>query len=70
MYNPSLQEYKDTFQCSNSWREIAQTVGKDETICQQGLIYLHGIFVKVRGKTKGRSGNAGDNVIRALTKLG
>ncbi|KAG5283994.1 hypothetical protein AALO_G00021780 [Alosa alosa] len=56
----------------NSWREIAQTLGKDEQACRQRWKVLRDKFVKAKKKAKGRSGGAGDRVSRApvLAQLG
>lgn len=59
LYNSSLKEYKDTLMVLNSWREVAQTVGRDENACRQKWKYLRDRYVKAKRKMKSRSGDAG-----------
>ncbi|XP_064165316.1 delta-aminolevulinic acid dehydratase isoform X1 [Anguilla rostrata] len=59
LYNSSLTKYKDSRTALNSWREIAQTLGRDEDACRQKWKYLRDRYVKAKRKLKGRSGGAG-----------
>ncbi|XP_044198911.1 zinc finger protein 345-like isoform X2 [Thunnus albacares] len=56
LYNSSLKEYKDSQLLLNSWREIAQTLGRDETACRQKWKYLRDRYVRAKRKLKGRNG--------------
>ncbi|XP_059181674.1 zinc finger protein 211-like isoform X2 [Centropristis striata] len=55
LYDTSLKEYYDGQILSKSWREIAQTLGKDENSCRQKWRYLRDRFVRARRKLRERS---------------
>ncbi|XP_067269568.1 uncharacterized protein [Pseudorasbora parva] len=61
LYNPSLKDYKDAYMGSNSWREIAQALRKDEVYCRQRWKSLRDRYVKAAKVLKGKSGVAGGN---------
>ena len=48
LYNPSLQYYKDAQMTTNSWGEIARTLGKEEKVCRAKWKYLRDRFVKIK----------------------
>ncbi len=56
--NPSLKDYKDIHMASNSWREVAETHGRDESACWQKWKYLQDRYVKAKRKMKGQSCDA------------
>ncbi|XP_042262774.1 uncharacterized protein LOC121894316 [Thunnus maccoyii] len=62
LYNSSFKQHKDSQMCNTSWREIAQSLGKEEAMCRQKWKYLKIQFVKAKKKLKGRSGAAGGSV--------
>ncbi|XP_034719195.1 zinc finger protein 250-like isoform X2 [Etheostoma cragini] len=59
LYDWSLTEYNDSQRSLKSWREIAQTLGKNETVCRQKWRSLRDRYVKAKKKQKGRSGKTG-----------
>lgn len=58
LYDTSQREYKDFQKMNNSWKEISQTLGKDEAVCTAKWKYLRDRFVKAKRKMKGKSGDA------------
>ncbi|CAM4715454.1 unnamed protein product [Leuciscus chuanchicus] len=73
LYNSSLKDYKDAHMACNSWREIAQALGKDEILCRQRWKYLRDRYVKAAKMLKGKSGDAGEDTItmpRVVVMLG
>ncbi|XP_062381232.1 transcription factor Adf-1-like [Sardina pilchardus] len=68
LYNPSLKQYKDLQACNKSWREISQTLGREEFLCRNKWKYLRDRFVKAKKKLRGRSSDDG-NVPRMFSLL-
>ncbi|XP_048067244.1 uncharacterized protein LOC125280626 [Megalobrama amblycephala] len=60
LYDSSLKDYKDAFIGCNSWREISQALGKDETFCRQRWKYLRDRYVKAAKMIKGKSCETGE----------
>lgn len=58
IYNSSLKGHKDVLRCTETWKEIAQTLGKDESFCRQRWKYLRDRYVKAKRKTGGKGGDA------------
>ncbi len=54
LYNSCMKEYKDIYMGFNSWREIAQTLGKDEAYCRQRWKYICDRYVRATKTLKGR----------------
>lgn len=61
LYDLSSRDYKDTEKVSNSWKEIAQTLGVNESACRLKWKSLREKFVRARKKLhlKRRSSAAG-----------
>ncbi|XP_048858439.1 uncharacterized protein LOC125725517 [Brienomyrus brachyistius] len=69
IYNASLKEHRDIFLCGNSWKQIAQTLGKDESYCRVRWKYLRDRYVKAKRKTAGRRGNKSSPILAMLSWL-
>lgn len=52
------REYKDNQLLLEAWREIAQTLGRDEFVCRQKWKYLRDRYVRAKRKLKGRRSGA------------
>ncbi|XP_042367631.1 uncharacterized protein LOC121961642 isoform X3 [Plectropomus leopardus] len=59
LYDSSLREYKDGQMVLNSWREIAQSLGRDENHCRYKWKYLRDKYVRTKRKQKGRRTDIG-----------
>ncbi|XP_031169502.1 uncharacterized protein LOC116060185 isoform X5 [Sander lucioperca] len=59
LYDRSVKECNDSQIMLNSWRQIAQTLGKNETACRQKWRNVRDRYVKAKKKLKGGSGKTG-----------
>ncbi|XP_031169494.1 zinc finger protein 182-like isoform X3 [Sander lucioperca] len=59
LYDRSVKDYNDRQMTLNSWRQIAQTLGKNETTCRQKWQSLRDRYVKAKKKLKDGSGKTG-----------
>ncbi|XP_016355770.1 transcription factor Adf-1-like [Sinocyclocheilus anshuiensis] len=69
LYNTSLKQYKDIQTCNNSWREVAQSLGKEESACRHKWKYLRDRFVTAKKKLKRRSGAPGGRAVPSIVYL-
>jgi len=71
LYNTSSKTYKDTQMANNSWREIAQTLCTEESICRKRWRYLRDKFAKSKRcvQTKKSGDPGGRKSIPALYTL-
>lgn len=58
LYNSSVRDSKDGRRCSHSWREIAQTLGKDEHACRYRWKYIRDKYVRAKKKAMGECDDA------------
>ncbi|XP_060932371.1 transcription factor Adf-1 [Limanda limanda] len=56
LYDRSMREHRDHFMARKSWREIAQTLGKDEVYCRRLWKNLRDRYVKAKKRVHARSG--------------
>ncbi|XP_072233445.1 uncharacterized protein [Leuresthes tenuis] len=61
LYNPSACFYKDQEKCKSSWREIAQTLGKEEWFCRNRWKALRDRFVRARKKLQDKDAQVDGN---------
>ncbi|XP_056447321.1 LIM domain-binding protein 3-like [Gadus chalcogrammus] len=59
LYNPSLDGYKDTQMCSNSWDEIASNMGMPVGVCVNKWKSIRDKYVREKKAMQSRSGDAG-----------
>lgn len=57
LYDTTDRKYKDFQQTTNSWKEIAETLGKDAQFYKTRWKYMRDRFVKAKNKMKGKSGD-------------
>ncbi|XP_059182342.1 zinc finger and SCAN domain-containing protein 12-like [Centropristis striata] len=62
LYDSSLEQHRDSRVVLNSWREIAQTLGKDENSCRLKWKYLRDRYVRAKRKLRERSSSAAGSV--------
>ncbi|XP_016423581.1 transcription factor Adf-1-like [Sinocyclocheilus rhinocerous] len=57
LYDPSMRAHRDSQMAKNSWREIAATVGKEESVCKKVWKNLRDQFEKAKKRVHGKSGD-------------
>ena len=50
LYESSLKEYKDSVRTSNSWKEIADSIGEEVEFCKKKWRYMRESFVRAKKK--------------------
>nr|XP_033470500.1 zinc finger protein 37-like isoform X3 [Epinephelus lanceolatus] len=58
IYDSSLKGYKDSQMLSNSWRDIARAVGRNEHNCRYKWKYLRDRYVRAKKKQQEKGGSA------------
>ena len=56
LYDTTDRKYKDFQLTTNSWKEIAETLGKDAQFYKTRWKYMGDRFVKAKNKMKGKRG--------------
>lgn len=59
LYDPSMKEHRDFQRVQNSWKEIAEALGKDEVFCRKMWKNLRDKFVRMKRRSERRSGSIG-----------
>ena len=66
LYNPSLNDYKDTQMAINSWKEISVNVGLRVEECTKMWRKLRDKYVRARKYLRSSSGDGGGKKVPAI----
>lgn len=69
LYDSSTADYKDIQKTRNSWREIAESLGTEESICRKRWRGLRDRFAKAKRRMHCRTGDPNGNSIVIVPPL-